>query len=68
MPASDDPEIEVLFVKLWPDAGRALGFGSETATRRAAAAGHIEVTRFGKLQRVSVAWMRRKAKADGEAA
>lgn len=64
--AAGEPEIEVLFVNLWPDAGMALGFRSRTATYRAAAAGHIEVTRFGKLQRVSKRWLERKA--SGEAA
>lgn len=37
---SDKSEIEVLFVPLWPTAGKALGYGSRTATYRAAAAGH----------------------------
>jgi hypothetical protein len=66
MPATDQPEIEVLFVPLWPTAGRALGYKSRTATYRAAAAGHIEVTQFGKLKRVAVQWLRRKG--SGEAA
>ena len=62
MPADDKSQVEVLFVNLWPDAGLALGFKSRTATYRAAAAGHIKVTRFGKLQRVSREWLRRKAR------
>jgi len=60
------PEIEALFVNLWPDAGRALGYKSRSATYRAEAKGLIEVVRFGKLKRVRTRWLERKA--NGEAA
>ena len=65
-----EPKIEPLVVSIWPGL-KALGFRTRSAAYDAVRRGAIPpeaIVQMGKLQRVSVAWMRRKAKADGEAA
>jgi hypothetical protein len=45
-----------LVVRLWPDAGRALGL-SRNGTYEAARRGEIKTLRFGRLRKVPTAWL-----------
>ena len=56
-----------LTVQLWPTAARALGL-KRGATYAAATRGEIETMRFGRLERVTTAWLRKKLGLDGTAA
>ena len=46
-------------VPVWPEAGKALGL-KRGQTYACARTGDIEVLEFGRLKRVSTAWLRRK--------
>lgn len=48
-----------LVVSLWPEAGQALGLG-RNATYEAARRGEIKTLKFGRLLKVSVAWLLQK--------
>jgi hypothetical protein len=46
-------------VRLWPDAGRALGL-TRGQTYACANSGEIEALAFGRLRRVASPWLRKK--------
>jgi hypothetical protein len=48
---------------LWPETGRALDLG-RSATYAAAKNGEIKTIRFGRLQKVPTAWLRKKLELD----
>ena len=50
-------------VSVWPEAGTALGL-KRGQTYACARTGHIEVLEFGRLKRVSSAWLRKKLGLD----
>ena len=63
---ADEPEIEVLVVPIWPGL-KALGYRTKPAAYAAVKKGIIPpeaLVQIGEMQRISVPWMRRKAKAD----
>ena len=63
-------EIEPLVVPIWPGL-RLLGYRTKSAAYDAVRRGVIPpeaLVQIGEMQRVSVTWIRRKAKASGEAA
>jgi hypothetical protein len=60
---ADETNLDRLMVPLWPDAGRALDL-RRGATYEAAKTGNIPVKRYGKLLRVSLAWLRRQGQVD----
>ncbi len=63
---ADELEIEVLLVPIWPGL-QALGYRTKSAAYAAVKRGVIPpeaLVRMGEMQRISVPWMRRKARAD----
>jgi excisionase family DNA binding protein len=62
---NQEPSIEPLVVKVWPDAGRALGLG-RSATYDAVARGEIPVLRFGRRMVVSKKALARIVDGAGE--
>jgi hypothetical protein len=65
----DEQEIEPLVIPVWPDAGRALGFRSRSATYGAIARGVIPVVRLGHRMMVDKRAIERLIDGDrGEAA
>jgi hypothetical protein len=50
---------ENVVLKLWPDVGAVLNL-KRGATYAAKRRGEIETVSFGKLERVSVAWLKKK--------
>jgi excisionase family DNA binding protein len=57
--------VEPLVMRLWPDAGQALGL-SRNATYDAAKRGEIPTIRFGKLIKVPTAALRRMLESAGQ--
>jgi excisionase family DNA binding protein len=64
MPRNTKPsQVEELFIRLWPDTGRALGI-SRSLTYEQAREGRIPTERFGRTYRVPVAWLNEVARKD----
>ena len=64
MRKSED-EIEELLLPIWPDAGKALGYRTRSASYDAVARGDIYVVQLGKrLKRVPKRWLDRKTSGD----
>jgi len=66
---SSENDIETLLVPIWPDAGKALGYRTKSATYDAVARGDIFVVPLGKkIKRVPKRWLERKTAGDEDAA
>jgi hypothetical protein len=63
--AGTGPETEKVMVRLWPTVGKALDL-TRGATYDLARTGTIPTTRYGKLLRVPVAWLRRQGRVTDE--
>lgn len=58
---TDTAEVKPELVRVWPEAGRRLGFRSKSATYDAIAKGQIPVKRFGRRMMVAEATIERIA-------